>query len=76
MVLFLVLLLLLLKKVKTQRRQIEITKEEVDEFLLGVPRHKANAKGINEPFVLPYDTKLEIPKSKVVFCKQPSDHST
>ena len=68
-VLLLVLLLLLLKKVKRQRKQIRITKEEIGEFLLGVPLHKAHATGINELFVLPYDTKLEIPKSDVVFCE-------
>ena len=66
----LIVVVILMKKVKQQRKLIEITREEIDEVLLGVPRHKANAKGMNDLFVLPYDTNLEIPKSDVIFCKQ------
>ena len=58
-----------MKKEKEQRKQIEITQEEIDEFLLGVPRHKADANGMNGLFVLPYDRRLEVPKADVTFCK-------
>ena len=49
-----------------------MTAEEIDEFLQGMPWQKAEAKGINGLFVLPYDTKLEILKSDVVFRKSSS----
>ena len=69
LILLLILLVILVNKVKQQRKQIELTREEIDEFLLGIPRHKANANGINDLFVRPYDTRLEISKDDVVFCK-------
>ena len=65
--LLLILVVFLIKKVKCQRKAIEITKEEIDEFTVGVAAEKAKAKGINGLFVLPYDTRLEIPKSDVNF---------
>ena len=68
--LLLILVVVLMRKVKRQRKEIEITNEEIDEFMLGVAAEKANAKGINGLFILPYDTKLEIPKSDVIFRKQ------
>ena len=74
-VLLLILLAILMRKVEQQRTQIQITKEEIDEFLLGVPRHKATAKGMNDLFVLPYDTSLEIPKSDMTFRKACDHHS-
>ena len=54
---------------KRQSKQIEMTKEEIDEFMLGIAQEKAQAKGINGLFVLPYDKKLEIPKSRITFRK-------
>ena len=69
LILLLVLVVILFKKVKEQRNEIEMTNEEIDEFMLGVTAEKANAKGINGLFILPYDTKLEIPKSGVIFRK-------
>ena len=67
--LLLILVILLLRKVKKQREEIEMTNEEIDEFMLGIAAEKASAKGINGLFVLPYDTRLEIPKSDVTFRK-------
>ena len=64
-----IVVLILLRKVKRQRKKIEMTNEEIDEFMLGVAAEKANAKGINGLFVLPYDTRLEIPKAEVHFRK-------
>ena len=46
-----------------------MTNDEIDEFMLGIAAEKAQSKGINGLFVLPYDTKLEIPKSDVTFRK-------
>ena len=69
MMLLLVIVIILVRKVKEQRKTIEMTNEEIDEFMRGVPREKANAKGINELFVLPYDTSLEVPRTDVSFCK-------
>ena len=69
MVLSLILVVTLMKKVKEQRKEIEMSKEEIDEFMLGVATEKARAKGINGLFILPYDTKLEIPKTDVTFRK-------
>ena len=66
-VLLLILVIVLLRKVKQQRKEIEMTQEEIDEFMLGVAAEKANAKGINGLFILPYDTRLEIPKADVAF---------
>ena len=68
-VLLLILLAILLLKVKRQKKFIEITKDEIDEFMLGVAAEKAHAKGINGLFVLPYDKSLEIPKSALNFRK-------
>ena len=68
MTLLIGLVAFLVRKVKQKRKTIELTGEEIDEFLQGVPREKANAKGINNLFVLPYDTRLEIPKADVSFC--------
>ena len=67
--LLLTLIILLVKKVKRQQKRLEMTAEEIDEFMLGIAAEKANAKGINGLFILPYDTKLEIPKSEVTIRK-------
>ena len=67
--LLLTLVVILMKKVKRQEKKLEITAEEIDEFMLGIAAEKANAKGINGLFVLPYDPKLEIPKSDVTIRK-------
>ena len=67
--LLLALVAVLMKKVKSQRKKLELTNEEITEFLLGVPREKASVKGINDLFVLPYDTKLEVVRSDVTFRK-------
>lgn len=69
LMLLLALVFFLVKKVKEQRKTIEITNEEIDEFMLGIAAEKAQAKGINGLFILPYDTGLEIPKSDVTFRK-------
>ena len=63
LVLLLILVIILLKR----REETKLTNEEIDEFLLGVSAEKANAKLIDGPFVLPYDTRLEIRKSDVLF---------
>ena len=68
-ILLLVIVVTLSKIVKRQREQIELTNEEIDEFMLGVAAEKVNSKGLNGLFVLPYDTKLEIPKSDITFRK-------
>ena len=65
----LTLVIILIRKVKRQRHEIEMTQEEINEFMLGIAAEKAKAKGINGLFILPYDTKLEIPKSNVTICK-------
>ena len=69
LLLLVVLVIFLVKKVKEQRKTIEVTNEEIDEFMLGIAAEKAQAKGINGLFILPYDTSLEIPKSDVTFRK-------
>ena len=69
LVLLLALVIVLARKVKEQRKRIEITNEEIDEFMLGIAAEKAQAKGINGLFILPYDMSLEIPKSDVTFSK-------
>ena len=69
LILLLIFVVILMNKVKQQRKEIEMTNEEIDEFMLGVATEKANAKGINGLFILPPDTKLEIPKSDEVFRK-------
>ena len=58
--LLLTLVIILMRKVKRQRKQIEMTNEEIDEFMLGIAAEKANAKGINGLFILPYDTNPHI----------------
>ena len=63
LVLLLILVIVLLKR----REETKLTHEEIDEFLLGVSAEKAKAKLINGPLVLPYDTRLEIPKADVLF---------
>ena len=68
-IVLLILVGILLNKVKRQKKVIEMTTEEIDEFLQGMPWHKAQANGISGLFVLPYDTRLEIPKTDVDFCK-------
>ena len=65
----LTLVIVLMRKVKEQRKTLEMTNDEIDEFMLGIAAEKAQSKGINGLFVLPYDTKLEIPKSDVTFRK-------
>lgn len=65
--LLLALVIFLVRKVKEQRKTIEMTNDEIDEFRLGIAAEKARAKGINGLFILPYDTSLEIPKSDVTF---------
>ena len=65
----LALVIVLMKKMKKQRKELEMTNEEIDEFMLGIAAEKANARGINGLFILPYDTKLEIPKSDVTISK-------
>ena len=65
----LILVVILLSKIKRQRKEIEMTKKEIDEFMLGMAAEKANAKGINGLFVLPYDKSLEVSKSSVKFRK-------
>ena len=39
---------ILMKKVKRQRKRLDNKNEEINEFLQVVPREKANAKRINE----------------------------
>ena len=65
LLLMLALVIVLMRKVKSQRKTIELTSEEISEFMRGIATEKANAKGINGLFVLPYDTGLEIPKTDV-----------
>ena len=57
------------QKVKRQRKKFEMSKEEMDEFILGIAAEKAKAMGINGLFILPYDTRLEIPKADLSFRK-------
>ena len=68
-IILLTLLALLLRKVNKQRKEIELSKDEIDEFMQGVAAEKAKAKGINGLFVLSYDKSLEIAKSSLNFCK-------
>ena len=67
--LLLFVVIILLKKVKRQRERIDMTADEIHEFMQGITAEKANAKGINGLFVLPYDKTLEILKSDVTFGK-------
>ena len=65
LLLMLALVIILMRKVESQRKTIELTSEEIDEFMLGIAAEKANSRGINGLFVLPYDAALEVPKSDV-----------
>ena len=69
MLLLLALVVLLVRKLKQQRKVIEMTNEEIDEFMLGIAEEKAKSKGLNGLFILPYDTRLEIPRADVVISK-------
>ena len=67
----LVLAAILVRKVlkKKGKTSSEITEEEIEEFMQGVPEEKLKSQGIIAPFFLPYDTGLEVPKSDVAFRK-------